>query len=1336
MIAGESRAADGGQRIGQIVDDTAQFLCQALGVEQQFCQFCAVAVFLIEDAVFIVQITGIGVADLDLLEHIAAFESGGYETLQVIGQGDRDQLGAAVEGILCDLQSGSALCREVYFAQIGAATKCIFGNTFHSAGHRESGQLGTFFKGIVLDLTNTGCGVNVETAHLALIVKCTGFDAFNIDTCADLDRIHLRRYAGLVVALEGIAANGDLALIQFRGTVAFKGHGSQSFHVSKGAGFNGKVLRSCASDQDRSHRITTVESRTANGGDPNRNGDCRDLITVAECVGSDGGNTLGNDHLTCISHGGVQESTLGMIGQDAAKGCKFRMSFFDLNRPQAGKLIQHKVKIAEGDIEICRQGDGFHRLAPIKSVHIEFQGIGSAHFETDALQFLAEEQRILGHACHIIGDRQTFDAGIVERLGQDLIDLGRDRKVTRLASGNDFQIGGAHILAEQRAIRGCIEGFVVAFLSLVNLNGFQRFAGVECVCAHQGDGIGDLNGLDAITIGGIEGTFQDLGDCHIIVDSRDHQIDDIFNRNATGNCKSAVRLHDKLQSIGAVIGVQSHVSGNIVGLQGIAHAVGDLNAGAGRSGKPACEDINAHVACVRNRQRKVFGKCDGFLMSVFNVGNIEALGIQGDAVVLGRPIRIHHSIGIAGEHGAFGIQFAIAGSALGGVVPTGKFITIVSETFRGQAHAIAHSQIFDIECAISHAAGVILHRIGHYIQGNPIRGGFTADISDLDDVFPFSGQGNGGRGHCVHILGVGAIDSDLIVFNAQHGHPVYGVLLISQMGVHGEITGFHFFGIGRTLIIGIDCLDLHGIELALGQGQGGIGQIQPVGAGGNGLVANDDFIRDSAFHRLPGDHHTGNVHAGRCCRSGLFAGDHCFGRRIIAIGNGDDADGDIAGEARQAEYGAGAVVEGIGVSTDGNLDPVICRAGNRIPCDLIFFRIIGQMFDGGQYLIIYKYFRGRIGQTLGAGRNGDQDAAILHGAVADEEIGRGAVIKSGMYMILIAAIHGNDILLRFFHSVKNQDAVFNNESGYSVQRLVGKTSFCRLGVLFRIACHCGHADLIFARLRAGKIEDPHGGANGFVIDQNIAVRTHNRQLVRAGALHCIPADHAFRHADGGHLQFGTAVVMPKGKQCGIGSENSLIGVYIGQSLAILVHADPPTAKGIACSFRCHHTIGHAADGGDGRKGLRTFVAHIKVHRIFRNAGLLLGPAGVNGGILFHGGGIKDVGRSKFRIRIPTQEDMAFLGRIRRLLRGLAVDYISHIHRAAAIDLEIHLIGQFPLEVHGGVVIQQRDIITVDGGGGGTVFIPEEIKHQIVAIYGIGAGFVDPGTGNGEITTSA
>ena len=273
-----------------------------------------------------------------------------------------------------------------------------------------------------------------------------------------------------------------------------------------------------------------------------------------------------------------------------------------------------------------------------------------------------------------------------------------------------------------------------------------------------------------------------------------------------------------------------------------------------------------------------------------------------------------------------------------------------------------------------------------------------------------------------------------------------------------------------------------------------------------------------------------------------------------------------------------------------------------------------------------------------------------------------------MLMILVAAGHGDKVLLGVLHAAEYQHGGLDNrQTGDAPQRLVDivPDSRTRHGVAAGIDRRHLHA--VGSRLLIGKLE--RGTGRALIGNRDAAVRCRDANRVRGG-VDRIPYG-GTRLQPNHRIVAGGAGLLPEREQCRIRREQragSLSGRLLkaeGDLIGGVAHADPPAGERIAF-----------AGGGNGR------AVELAADRLHRCEGLPLvagikadGKLGLPCGLLRPAGKQLDIGGHRLRgdaeglavrgILVPAEENVALAGRGGCSGKRLAVEHGHGSHSGTA-----------------------------------------------------------------------
>ena len=613
-------------------------------------------------------------------------------------------------------------------------------------------------------------------------------------------------------------------------------------------------------------------------------------------------------------------------------------------------------------------------------------------------------------------------------------------------------------------------------------------------------------------------------------------------------------------------------------------------------------------------------------------------------------------------------------------------------------------------------AAVIGHRVGKYFGACPVGAAFIG-VPDLDHIHPGLGQLDLHAGLAIHFGYDLSVDAYLILLHADHGSPADGVVLVAD-SIDGRHV-LHGHNVAVQAVLAAYCHHTDVIAGAAVQLQQAC-QIYTVAFALVGLIVDLHHVTGSTVYLAPAQHGIVHSQARGHCQRDLIVGSGGSLGGVIALGSGNYLQGDLAGQVPDAEGGGRTVIQQHGLAAHIHGDVILRCVGYRIPVEGLGILVIQNLAHSIQLPVVHESLRYGAGLALCHRGNSELDAAFLHGAVGKHKGGGFAVIKTGMIMGIVAAVHGDQVLFCPVYTVPQQNTTVNNrKQRYSVQCLIDKGS----GGGFRIVGGHGGQSCHFHSVlpcRVGSKTEVFGGAAHIFLDDHVALGIGDLQRVGSGIFDAVPSDIIGIHFHQGCGQFAVAGrCLPQSKQRSAGLEYHFLGIGHGQRVAILGHADPPAAEGIAFPLRCGHIVQLAAYGGHGIKAIG-LITQVEVHHIFILAHHSFRPLGVDGGIGGDDLVTEGIQLGAGLVGIPAQEHAAVLLRIGGLGDGLAVDHVHGVHAAAAICIEADGIGDLPQEAHNSILVLQVQHFPIHGDGAGTVLVTDEVQGNAGLIDGIGA----------------
>ena len=1174
---------------------------------------------------------GQSLGQADGLEDQTAAEdtvSEGYGRL-TLTKGEGQKLGAVLEGGVADVR-GALVNHE------GLKTRTLLKGIVTNAD--EGGGVGNFNRGkksIVLE------GVLTESGHVHTLAHAEGGQSGT--------------------SLEGGITNSDLT--------SGLGGRSAEFHQLQG----GAVLECAGADAQSAvagalHRkgdeaVAVREGVRTDAVDVSGNDNRGNAVVAFEDVGTDAADARGGYELTANRLRNVENGQTGRAGvtEEVLHGGVYRAALLHQNGVQGRERAENRhVGVKGGDARgQLQHGD----------VGQSVEGLGmdghvglTARGELNGLQGGALVEGVLGDRGDRLGNDDLGDPCVVEGVGTDgVYRLGKGVG-TRLGSGEDLQVAVARALikVEQSAVVGAVEYLVVPVLGLVDLEGLHRTAAVEGTDTDMADGIGHGDGLQLRAI--LEGVVGKLGDRHTLISGGNT---DLGHGSHLGACLDRVgAVGQKLvgQHVGGGVkeGVDVEILGEGVGSQAHALVVGNGHTLAVGFGVPALEEADVIRNGVGNGEGEALVEEDDLVRAV--LGGVSGLGIhvEDDLVLVGLPVGEKHHGGRAVEYG-IGEFLAVALSAVGYVVPAvqGK---AGQQEVSGQGHGVADGQILGDLTAVG--AAHVGNGVGVDLHGDPLVVD-QIDATHLNDVQACLGQHDLGGAYAGYGQRLTAVDTHLVVGAADNGSPVDRVGGVGQGGNH-LVVAHRNGGTVRGGLTVLDGADRNGVDLADGHLQAlGFGQIEGGSVYGEGLVPHLDLVGGGAAVS-PGHRCVGNGQLLGNGGSGLLAGGGGGLGREVALGNRGHRDGDIARIVAQREVKIHDLAEGLGLLTDRDLHGVVNGVHDGIPDEGIGGLVVGQTRHALQSPLVAEGLGDRLGVPLGHGGDGEENTALLHGAVAEVVVGGAAVVQIRVIVAGVSALDGDEVTLGVLDRVEDQGAVNDRKGGHGIQSLVAEVANGGVGAVLGLV---GHGRDLYRVVTGGELREVDvlgGGAHGLLVE-NGSVGGGDLQSVGGGTHHGIPLHRGGGDADLGGGKLG-ALGSPDGVEGHVGGQNGFRGELGGQLVPVAVHAGEPAVEYVALTGRDRQEVELTAHGRLIGQSLGTLVAKHEADGILGRAGDLFGPAGVEHGVGLNESGVEVEGGLQLLVGIPAQENTAVLDGVGGLGSRSAVDHVSVLHHAAAVGV--------------------------------------------------------------------
>ena len=734
--------------------------------------------------------------------------------------------------------------------------------------------------------------------------------------------------------------------------------------------------------------------------------------------------------------------------------------------------------------------DGLERGGSAEDRGIE---VGKARGNGECFKCRAARKRLLADDELVAVVKVKIDGGercvVVERLRSDVGHGRRDGKRgdVRLREGvlpdgfhivrngvvpRDIARDEYELLALLRDLAGVVQDAVMGTVyrvdgvaRLVNDDLFKRGAAFKRRgVVNELNGIGDLDGAQRRLA--LERPAFDDGDGLPFI---------CFGDDDPGNARSARRDGDRIGArIGAARLFGEGENGDPVGIErpvarlapcgkAIAVGVGVLHARAVGSAEPAHKCLG-RIGIFRYGKLIFLRVRHAVLRSVH--GAAVRFHIVGDGIGVGRPACIQHGIPRNGERRAVRKLVTVGRRRTGHIVPAAQREPLARG--RGKHENVAVRKVHRIHTGT--LARVKRQLIGVHADRLPCgRRARIVGKTHGDDILPRLRQGDGGIvGTCGHGDGHAFVHAHLIARSAHNvlpRHPPGGIDDggRERIAAHGERAAPS--GAARPhrphaqFVLG-----------AVGEPGGGEVVLRTV-RDGIFPAAHADGVRRCTVHRLPREHAARHFEGAGCGKSCSGIGIFARRRGVISLRCGRNTDRQFGSAvAEQGDLRLSARRERVGSTPPRDLHGIVRCFGNGVPAQRLrlFVKI-----EGGNGVQIAFETEG-LGHGGGAprrrSRDGEGDAALLHGAVGEVEPGGSAVVERAVFVLRIAAGNGDLVIFRTLHRIEGEHGRFDDaEQGDPCKRLVIVVThrrFRRFGIGH---ADCTYADAIFPCVQRGKI---------------------------------------------------------------------------------------------------------------------------------------------------------------------------------------------------------------------------------------------------------------------------
>ena len=1221
---------------------------------------------------------------LDGLQNSTVVEHGVAEAygLLALAEGEGYKLGAALEGIVADVLGA---CVNGEFLESGAVLKYVVANGLEGCilVDVNARELGVALEGVVAE----GCDVNVcthgEGGKACAVLECGSTDGDLAESlCVGAEELN----GGESGSLECCVSDGERAV-----SGSLNGKGGEESAVCK-----------------------CVCSDMAYGGGNYERGDGD---VVLEQVVSDSADTLGNGELTVEGSGNVKDGEtcgVGIAEQVAYRGVN-KAAFLNQKSGEGVKGVEAgHAAVKRGNK--CGQLESVNLGKAVEGTVINGNGGASAVFEFDGLKVSAAVECALGKVSNVLGDDYLGDGALIECEGTDGGNVLGNGELTGLGHGEVLKVdvGGCLVLVNEGIAKCIVELLVGALSSCIGCEGGELGASLESTYTDVGESVGEGDGGEGGAV--LEAVLKNLGNCNALILCGDLDLCNGAYLGAGFYTVGSVLKENVGEQIG--VGIKIRIEGNVVGegvyANALALCVGNELACAVGLGVPAAEEADNVIRGLGNGKSE--SAVEGYLLSgaLGNVCNDVGINAESDVILVGDPVCKEGQASVAGEYGV-GELLAVCGSSAGNVVPAAEGVACIGEIC-GDGESVAKGNVLgDIT---GHGAGHVGDLVGGDLKGYPL-GLLKIGAANLDEVDACLGEDDGSAVLIAYGNNLAAVYTNLKVLAAENGGPGNGVLGVGEGSIKLEVTdGYGLAVLGCLAVVdgaNGDIVNLAGFKVDTG----GL-EIEAVGGDGEGLLADANLVLSNVA-ALPGNGSAVNGELGGSCGSGLIAVSLGSRGRDVSVSYGGYLDGNVAGVIGKGE-GVGNRGEGESTVSGGQLDSVLCGIGNEIPNEGIGALVVGDAGNSGELLLVDKGLGDGACIACGLSGNGELDSTLLHGAVCKVVSSGASVIEESVLVVLVAAIHGDQVLLCVLNGGENEDAVNNLEVGNSAQCLVLVVTNGGIGVLLGVARGCDDLNGVIACGKGGEVHCNGGLTDvGLVEDLGTVGRLY-LDGVGDCAVYRIPFDGGIGNGNSGRSELLAVLCRPNCEQSGVGIKHGAVGKLFGELVPVLIHTDEPADKVVVVAGGGGNAVELAADGGHGLDLGCALVSEYEGCEILSLTDRLFRPTGIDGGVLGDGGAEIVCGLVG-RISIPADEYEAVANGIAGLQSKLAVDNGSILNGRTAGGVILDGVENLLEEGESLTVEIYLESIVLNGGGCGAVLILCKIKGDLGTVNGVLARFV-------------
>ena len=640
-----------------------------------------------------------------------------------------------------------------------------------------------------------------------------------------------------------------------------------------------------------------------------------------------------------------------------------------------------------------------------------------------------------------------------------------------------------------------------------------------------------------------------------------------------------------------------------------------------------------------------------------DVGNNGVLYHVLNAVLVSLPVCVKGEIACNGEY-AVGIFLTVGCGCVGNVEPTAEGVAFLGK-LGGKGESIADCEILSkLTCE---SAACKSYLVCGNLHSNPVA--IDIGASYLDEVGACLGKSDLCGSSIRYCNSLFAINSYLVCVASESGSPVNGAVVVGEVACECAVTDGDRCAECRCHAV-LDGSYFNGVALTVGKLKSDCSsKIKRRLGGCIGLSADLDLVL-LCSGCVPADNKAVRGHSGGSCGNLLSCG--CFGclGGVVAVGHGGNLNGDLAVEGSGAEEVLRGGV-GVGAVCGNNYNVVACGVLYCAPYEAVLLSLVNDAVDSVECEVVSEGLGGGACIAVCCSGNGEYDTALLHRTAAEVVVGGHSYVEHSMLVRCVSAGYGNVISLCILNALEYEKTVDYAERGNSCECLVLVMSYTYFGIVFCVGGFGSYLNDVVACVLCGKVKIAECGCACRTGIKNVSVLIGNLNAVGCVVSDALPTDCLVADGNYGSGELFSSVLVPYCVKGGISIEHCVLGIYVGELRAILVHTYEPAAELVAKSFGGGNAVELAVNGSHCGKSVCALVAKVKVNCVLGSAEVLSNPACVYGRIRLDDCRCKVERCLKSRVGVPADKRVVLLLGILGLGCILSVkDALRVKHRAA------------------------------------------------------------------------